>query len=69
MFLFVHRFGRGPKYQGKLAKLQYKDEIHARRAQRAAANRARWAAMSVQQRWITVGVIAVLVLIIAIAGH
>lgn len=66
MFLFVHRFGRGPKYQGKLAKMRYKDAKQGRRAQRTAANRAKWAAMSTRQRTIAVGATGVIVLVFAV---
>ena len=69
MFLFVHQFGRGPKYRGKLAKMQYQDVKHGRKAAKAAANRAQWAALTPQQRktrLIITGVIAAIVLLIII---
>lgn len=68
MFLFVHRFGRLPKYQGKMAKLRYQDEIHARRALRRARNRQRWAEMSPAERRRAVIVIVVAALAFLIIG-
>ena len=61
--------GRRAKYQGKLAKMQYKDAKHQRHAQRAAVNRAKWAAMTPRQKWITAGVAAALVILLMILGH
>ena len=72
IMLFIP-LGRRAKYQGKIAKMEYKDAKHGRKAAKAAANRAQWAALTPQQRkirLITIGVIAlVLFILMLIGGH